>query len=349
MEEHGAMDVEALRRAWPQTGAWLGQPAPLTRGTNNLMYRVETATGHYALRIAGAQVDERRLVFESDILAQLGAAGLPFALPIPLATVSGERWTRLDDAEAGGAPLATLTALIPGAHPLRDDLAQAAGAGEALGLLDEALAALHFDGPERGIDWRSTGDLARCHPLAPDPRAAMGTLPLPADEIRRLIANYDTLLAASAPLYTSLPRQLSHEDYDPSNVLMVGARVSGVLDWEFRAVDLRAMDLVVALTWWPVERFGSGDEWPILAALALGYGRARTLDHAEVASIPTLFRLRAYTSLIHRLGRWRAGLSPLEDVLWRARAALERDDWLRANGERLTQLVDEALQGAAGD
>jgi hypothetical protein len=58
------MDVEALWRAWPQTGAWLGEPAPLTRGTNNLMYRVETATGEYALRISGAQVDERRLAFE---------------------------------------------------------------------------------------------------------------------------------------------------------------------------------------------------------------------------------------------------------------------------------------------
>jgi homoserine kinase type II len=342
------MDVEALRRAWPQTGAWLGQPAPLTRGTNNLMYRVKAATGDYALRIAGAQVDECRLAFESDMLARLGAAGLPFALPIPLATVSGESWARLDDVEAGGPALATLTTLIPGAHPQRDDLAQAAGAGEALGLLDEALAALRLDEPERGIDWRSTGDLTRCHPLVPDPREAIGTLPLPTDETRRLIANYDALLAESAPLYARLPRQLSHEDYDPSNVLMVGERVSGVLDWEFCAVDLRAMDLVVALTWWPVERFGSGGEWPILGALARGYGRARSLDHAEVASIPTLFRLRAFTSLIHRLGRWRDGLSPLEHVLWRARAALERDDWLRVNDERLTQLVDEALHGAAG-
>ncbi|HEX8729775.1 MAG TPA: phosphotransferase [Ktedonobacterales bacterium] len=347
------MDVEALRCAWPQTGAWLGEPAPLKRGTNNLMYRVETAIGVYALRVSGAQVDERRLSFECDILAQLGAAGLPFALPMPLITASGARWLRLEnEGDVAGPALATLTALIAGAHPQRDDLAQAAGAGEALGLLDEALAALRLDQPALGIDWRSTGDLTRCHPLVPDPPAAIGALPLSAEETHRLIANYEALIAASAPLYASLPRQLSHEDFDPGNILMLGERVSGVLDWEFCAVDLRAMDLVVALTWWPVERFGSGDEWPILAALARGYGRARTLDHAEVATIPTLFLLRAYTSLIHRLGRWRAGLSPLEHVLWRAQAALERDDWLRANGERLIQLVDEALHvradGASG-
>lgn len=339
------MELAALRRAWPRTGEWLGEPAPLTRGTNNLMYRVETTTGAYVLRISGARVDVDRLRFESDILAGLGAAGLPFALPIPLATAEGDLWARLPDTE-GGSPLATLTALIPGAHPRRDDLAQAEAAGEALGLLDNALATLRLPQPERAIDWRSTGDLARCHPLVPDPRVALGALPLPADVLRRLVACYEATVAASAPLYASLPRQLSHEDYDPGNVLMLGAQVTGVLDWEFCALDLRAMDLVVALTWWPVERFGSGDEWPILTAVAHGYAGSRTLAPAEVASIPTLFRLRAYTSLIHRLGRYRAGLSPLEHVLWRARAALERDDWLRTHGERLTQLVDEALREA---
>jgi homoserine kinase type II len=125
---------------------------------------------------------------------------------------------------------------------------------------------------------------------------------------------------------------------------MVGEQVTGVLDWEFCALDLRAMDLVVALTWWPAERLGSGDEWPIIAALLWGYTQWRTLDSAEVAAIPTLFRLRAFTSLIHRLGRYRQGLSPLEDVLWRAMAALEREAWLRANGERLIQMADEALR-----
>ena len=41
-------------------------------------------------------------------------------------------------------------------------------------------------------------------------------------------------------------------------------RVTGVLDFEFCARDLRAMDLAVALTWWPVQHFGTGAEWPIM-------------------------------------------------------------------------------------
>jgi homoserine kinase type II len=342
------MELASLQDAWPQTGAWLAQPQPLTRGTNNLMYRVEAAQGAFALRVSGEHVDLRRLRFEHDILSQLDAAGLPFALPTLLLTAQGELAARMEQtADATGEPaLATLTPLITGEHPQRDDLAQAVGAGEALGLLDDALEQLALAQPDDAIDWRSTGDLTQCHPLVPDPRAALADLPLPAADLTRLRDDYDSLIAALPALYASLPRQVCHEDYDPSNVLMVGERVTGVLDWEFCALDLRAMDLVVALTWWPVERFGSGDEWPTIAALLWGYVRHRALDAAEVAAIPTLFRLRAYTSLLHRLGRYRQGLSPLEDVVWRATAALERDAWLRTNGERLTQMVGEALRQA---
>ncbi|HEY7849004.1 MAG TPA: phosphotransferase, partial [Ktedonobacterales bacterium] len=292
------MEFASLRAAWPQTGAWLAQPQPLTRGSNNLMYQVETPTGAFALRVSGAQVASARLRYEYDVLSQLGGAGLPFALPIPLLTAQGEIFAHIEQAE-GAAALATLTPLIPGEHPQRDDLAQAMSAGEALGLLDAALAQVTLAQPDTALDWRSTGDLAHCHPFVPDPRAALTELPLPDDQLAQLAENYDTLLAAIPPLYASLPRQLSHEDYDPSNVLMVEEQVTGVLDWEFCALDLRAMDLVVALTWWPAERLGSGEEWPIIAALLWGYTQSRTLESAEVAAIPTLFRLRAFTSLIH--------------------------------------------------
>jgi homoserine kinase type II len=161
----------------------------------------------------------------------------------------------------------------------------------------------------------------------------------------RLLDDYDALLTRASPLYASLPKQLCHEDCDPSNILLEGTRVTGVLDWEFCALDLRPMDLVVALTWWPLGRFGSGEEWPIIAALLRGYALRRALSTAEVVAIPTLFQFRAYTSLIHRLGRQLQGLSPLEEVIWRAEAALERADWLSANADRLCQLVAEAGRG----
>lgn len=65
---------------------------------------------------------------------------------------------------------------------------------------------------------------------------------------------------------------------------------------------------------------------------------------AEVAALPTLFELRAYSSLIHSIDRWRQQLSPRTAVTARAEAALWRMAWLRAHG---THLVDTVRAAAA--
>src|SRR5487761_2189061 len=258
-----AMDLTPFLRDWPFLRG--GQSQPLMLGTNNRMWRVTTASGAYALRLADAQLSPSRISFEYNILSQLRAAGLPFALPVPLLSAQGAPYARIQTVE--GASLAVLTPFIPGAHPRRDDLAQTESAGAALAQLDEALARIAPMPPDEALTWRATGDLAHCHPYAPDPRAAIAALPLPNEALAQLVGDYEALLPQREPLYASLPRQLSHEDFDPSNVLMEGALLRGVLDWEFCALDLRPMDLVIALAWWPVERLGTGDEWPIIAAL----------------------------------------------------------------------------------
>jgi homoserine kinase type II len=126
---------------------------------------------------------------------------------------------------------------------------------------------------------------------------------------------------------------------------MEGTRVTGVLDFEFCAHDLRVMDLTVALTWWPVRHYGTGAGWPIIAAFARGYARHVILTDDEIAALSTLFRLRAYTSLIHRLGRSRQGLSTLEEALIRAEAAIAREDWVQSNDVRLIDVVHDAMGG----
>jgi homoserine kinase type II len=327
------VDRDALQRAWGLAGPWRAES--LTNGTNNLVERVETPTGAYVLRVYSNTADAARLRFEGAALAQLAKAGLPFALPVPLPTLSGGRFIEVDT-EHGGA-LATLTAYIPGQPPDRDSLDQTTAAGDALGRLTLALAQLPI--PAEGISWRSSGDLARCHPLVPDPPAAFAELPLSGEKRERLIAAYNTVMERIPDLYATLPQQLEHEDFDPGNVVMEGTRVTGVLDFEFCARDLRVMDLAVALTWWPVRRFGAAAEWPIIAAFMRGYARQITLTDGELQALPLLFQLRAYTSLIHRLGRSRQGLSTLEEALDRAEAAIAREDWLAANGAQLVETV----------
>ncbi|HKS71002.1 MAG TPA: phosphotransferase [Ktedonobacterales bacterium] len=341
-------EIETILREWA-----LPEPVrtrPLAHGTNNEMFAVETPAGAFVLRVYANHADVGRVRFEQAVLARLAAdGGLPFALPVPLPTASGAPFARIasDDGE-GGAPgiLATLAPLLPGAHPDRGDLEQARAGGEALGLLDVALARLPPIAVEGAVGWRSYGDLAHCHPLVPDPRPAILELPVAEDARERLVRTYDALLERILVLYAALPRQLTHEDYSPDNLLMEGARVTAVLDFEFCALDLRAMDLTVALSWWPGERFGMGDEWPILRAVAAGYGRHIALTSEEAQAMPTLYLLRAYTSLVHRLGRHRQGLSPMGAVTDRAYAAIAREDWVETHGGRL---VDVVLAGADAD
>jgi len=159
----------------------------------------------------------------------------------------------------------------------------------------------------------------------------------------RLLERYDELMEEIPTLYASLPQQLSHEDYAPSNILMEGGHVTGVLDFEFCARDLGVMDITVALSWWPLSEFGSGAEWPIIEAFGSGFARQKHLTEAEVAAIPTVYNLRAYTSLIHRLGRYRQGVSGLEAVVERAHAALERHRWLAENSRRLVDTLARCL------
>jgi Ser/Thr protein kinase RdoA (MazF antagonist) len=328
--------LTAARAAWPLPEPW--HITPLSGGTNNIVTRVETPVGSFALRRYGNHANPARLGFEHEVLAGLARQGLPFAVPLPRVTSTGATYAIL--AAPDGAPtLATLTPLIPGTPPAHADLGLARRAGEALSRLDVALARLSAPDSGAGLTWRATGDLARCHPLVPDPLAALGELPLAAGDRDRLSERYTWLLAHLPALYATLPRQLCHEDFDPSNVLVAEGRVSGVLDFEFCTRDLRVVDLTVPLTWWPVEVYGTGAEWPMIAALAAGYARHVTLGADEVAALPTLFLLRALSSLIHRLGRHRQGLCPLGDVLARAHAALARCDWLAAHSQRLMATV----------
>jgi Ser/Thr protein kinase RdoA (MazF antagonist) len=325
-----------VESVWGLTAPW--RVTVLGQGTNNRVVRIETPAGRYVLRLYGNHADAGRVEIELQILAALEAQHLPFAVPSPVPTRQGARYAHIPTAD--GEALAALSTWIAGDHPHSDDLMQAEAAGEALGRLDQALAAVHLAESEAVRTWRSSGDLAHCHPLVPEPAEAIATLPVPDALRQHLLARYAWLTEDRIPaLYARLPQQLMHEDYAPSNVLLHDTRVSGVLDFEFAARDVRTMDLSVALSWWPVQVLGTGAEWPIIQAFTMGYARHVQLGQEELTAIPVLYELRAYTSLIHRLGRYRQGLSPMAAVVERAQATMERAHWLRDEGERLVDIL----------
>jgi len=159
--------------------------------------------------------------------------------------------------------------------------------------------------------------------------------------IDRIAGMYHQLSEKLPALYATLPCQMVHSDYAPSNILMEGARVTAVLDFEFCTHDLRALDLAVALSWWPIELLGSGQEWPLINALGKGYASQIQLTDDEIAALPTLLQMRSISSLLHRMTRYSQGLDSADFLRQRIEQTLWREDWLASNRETLLRIAAE--------
>ena len=211
------MDLTQLWQAWPIAGPWT--LSPLSGGTNNLVWRAETADGErYVLRIVPDLTRLPRLRYEAALLLALSDVDLPFRLPLPIRTHNGDSIAFLEQ-EAEIQAFAILSPFLPGERPNRDDLSLAPPAGAAMAGLDKALAALpEIDAPlgvEPIFSYRSL-----VHEYAPvlDPVAAVERLPVERDKARQLQSILGLVIEKVPDLYARLPQQLLHLDYGPANI-----------------------------------------------------------------------------------------------------------------------------------
>ncbi|GCE46066.1 Ser/Thr protein kinase RdoA (MazF antagonist) [Thermosporothrix hazakensis] len=286
--------------------AWSIRPvhiSPLTSGTNNTSWLVQTEEGEeYVLRITPGRHNVSRILYEIQLLIKLAKQQLSFSLPVPLSTHTGEHL--LHDGTALVALMRRLPGKGSGAPTERHHLPLVRAAGVALAQLDSALATLDLPAPEQ----TAFGDFAHAYPLVPDPLAALKRLPLEPEQSNRLRALLTDIMERTPGLYQRLPQQLLHRDYDPANILVQGNQVTAVLDFEFAGTDLRVLDLCVALSWWPVYLMGSEQEWEVIDAFGRAYTAHLPLHKDELLVPPDVLRLRDAASLIHRIGRYLAGL-----------------------------------------
>ena len=164
-------------------------------------------------------------------------------------------------------------------------------------------------------------------------------LPLTPEQRAQLTRSVGDVLAVLPTLYQSLPQQIVHRDFDASNVLMEGGRVTGVLDFEFAGPDLRAFDLARSLSLFTVSPWSSPEGWQRVASFVLGYRAQVEFTPGEVEALPDLMRLYRTVSLVHREGHRRQGLANEADVLARAMALLWQDEWLRAQRRNLVRIL----------
>jgi homoserine kinase type II len=326
-------DLTQSWQAWPIAGPW--HLSPLSGGTNNLVWRAETEDGkHYALRLFPDLTQLARLRYEAALLSALANVELPFRLPLPIRTRSGEDVAFLEQ-KAGTSAFAILSPFLSGEHPDRNDPALAAPGGTAMAALDNALAALPDIAVPAGFEPFTFGGFVCGHGPVPDPLAAVERLPIERDKARQIQNILASVLEEVADLYARLPQQLLHLDYGPANIFMEDQRVTAIFDFEFASIDLRVMELCVALSWWPVGLMGTGKEWAVMDALVTAYVADFPLSEEELHAIPKVLRLRDAGSLIHRMGRYFAGLETNAIMQKRAEHSLWREAWLLAHDEML--------------
>ena len=261
----------------------VGQPLSfkgIAEGVENSNFYLQTDRGGFFLTLYEKRVSEADLPFFLGLMEHLAARGI--ACPQPIRQRNGAQWTRIN-----GRP-AALVSFLNGLSLRRPEVVHCAAAGHAL-------ARLHAAGAGFAI--------TRPNALGPDgwgplvEKTADGADGIE-NGLRNLIAEGHARVVADWP--TGLPQGVIHADLFPDNVLFMGEKVSGLIDFYFACNDALAYDLAVMLNAWCFEGDGSYNITKGKALIA-AYQAERPLTAEEKAALPVLCAGAALRFLLTRL------------------------------------------------
>lgn len=186
-----------------------------------------------------------------------------------------------------------LIEFLPGVSVTAPRMEQARAVGAALAQVHKATA--DFPGNrDNGLGpaaWHRLTDACGAQGLASiDP--ALGDL------VARELAEVD------ARWPQDLPRGVIHADLFPDNVLMLGDKVTGLIDFYFACTDILAYDVAVTHAAWCFSPDGHSFDHDRSKALLEGYESVRPLSAAERAALPVLARGAAMRFLATRAYDW---------------------------------------------
>jgi len=252
--------------------------APIATGIENTNYFVTTTSGRYVLTLY-ERLPATELPFYLNLMAHLASAGVE--CPAPIRDRTGTLFGTLN-----GKP-ASLVTRVDGAPVESPDAVHCAAVGAALGRLHVASATYRARlTNRRGPSWWR--------------QAARAVRPFITSAQNELLASELKSLTGFAKV--RLPRGAIHGDLFCDNVLFVGERVSGIIDFGFAATDALAYDLAITVNDWCIDESGSGALAPgLVAALASAYDAVRPLTADERAQWSALLRAAALRFWLSRL------------------------------------------------
>ncbi len=239
----------------------------IAEGVSNSNWLVETTGSgdsgtRFILTLYERRIDYADLPYFLGLLDHLAGKGCP--VPRTMHDRAGASW-RMVEGKA-----AALIEFLPGVSPTRPTPAQARSIGAVLANLH--LAAQEFPHTRtNAMDFAASAAILEA--CGAEALATIDTgLPAMIDHAR----------TAAALDLAALPRSQTHTDLFPDNVLMLGDRVTGLIDFYFACTGPMVLDLAVTHAAWCFDA-ANAYRADCGAALVEGYQSVRRLEPAERA------------------------------------------------------------------
>jgi homoserine kinase type II len=285
------LGAETLARIIDQFGVGtLVSAKGIAEGVSNSNWLIDTeeesgARTRFILTMYEQRTEVGDLPFFLGLLDHLAERGCP--VPRTIHDREGKSF-RLHEGKA-----LALIEFLPGVSVSDPSPAQARAVGAALAQVH--LAAADFSGERaNGLGLRGWQDLAA--DCGADGLASIdsGLAALVEGELAALTRDWPQ----------GLPRSVIHADLFPDNVLVLGDRVSGLIDFYFACTDITAYDVAVTHAAWCFGSDGRGFDSSLSEALLAGYESIRPLRTDERAALPILARGASMRFLMTRAYDW---------------------------------------------
>ncbi len=246
----------------------------IAEGVSNSNWLLDTtgkdgSGARFILTMYEFRIELEDLPYFLSLLDHLAAKGCP--VPRTIHDREGALFRRR------GEKALALIEFLPGVSVSEPTVGQARAVGAALAQMHGAAA--DFGGSRAngmGLgEWQRLFDACGADGLAAIDPALAG-----------LVSEHLPRVAAGWP--EGLPRSVIHADLFPDNVLMLGDKVGGLIDFYFACNDLMAYDVAVTHAAWCFDGTGRNFSADISKALLEGYEAIRPLSADERAALPLL-------------------------------------------------------------
>jgi homoserine kinase type II len=338
---------EAMKHYHLPTSAGGVTFSPTSGGVNNVVFYVSSANDGAligVLRVYNNGNDDAKVKYEHAVLSQLHLhhTKLSFEIPTVILTTEQQPFVKLSNGAS-----AALFQPIPGGLPGNT---RPYAIGKASGELSAALA---------------TVDLTQMPPICPNfpyydlykvhhavtrdsffdtMRSSVFDPWRPfADKVCTDIAQMEQKIEL---WNTSLnfPKQLIHGDLHYDNVLLSPSSladgtdtstVTGLLDFEFAAMDWRAMELAICLS----KYAGEANPLEYFVPFIEGFAVHGRLTIEEINAICDLIILRILSNVVYFVGRSIAQEDDISTLTKRIETYCKRIDWVTLNAKELGELM----------